>query len=192
MEAKSEPAPIKKNSGTLKVTTPSDREVAMTRVFDAPRRLVFKAWTTPELMKRWLYGPEEWKLAVCEFELRVGGKVRFEWRDREGKGMGLSGVCREVATCQMSYRRNTFNTRPESRRLEWRGAEEDFLGYVHRVGTDRGHGVAIVVGTGGYDSDWDCELVVCVSQRLVLASNFGKCFYRRQRCSSIGWDLFFD
>ena len=97
MEAKSERAPIKKDSGTLKVTTPSEREVAMTRVFDAPRRLVFKAWTTPELMKRWLYGPEEWKLAVCEFELRVGGKVRFEWRDREGKGMGLSGVCREVA-----------------------------------------------------------------------------------------------
>ena len=96
MEAKSERAPIKKNSGTLKVTTPSDREVAMTRVFDAPRRLVFKAWTTPELMKRWLYGPEEWRLAVCEFDMRVGGKVRFEWRDRDGKSMGLSGVCREV------------------------------------------------------------------------------------------------
>lgn len=96
MEAKSERAPIKKTSGTLKVTTPSDREVAMTRVFDAPRRLVFKAWTTPELMKRWLYGPEEWRLAVCEFEMRVGGAVRFEWCNPEGKGMGLSGVCREV------------------------------------------------------------------------------------------------
>jgi len=96
VEARSEGAPIKKNSGTLKVTTPSDREVAVTRVFDAPRRLVFEAWTTPELMKRWLYGPDEWRLAVCEFELRVGGKVRFEWRDREGKSMGLSGVCREV------------------------------------------------------------------------------------------------
>jgi uncharacterized protein YndB with AHSA1/START domain len=96
VEAKSGRAPIKKNSGTLKVTTPSDREVAMTRVFDAPRRLVFKAWTTPELMYRWFYGPEGWRLAVCEFDLRVGGKVRFEWRDREGKGMGLSGVCREV------------------------------------------------------------------------------------------------
>jgi uncharacterized protein YndB with AHSA1/START domain len=96
VEAKSGRAPIKKNSGTLQVTTPSDREVAVTRVFDAPRRLVFKAWTTPELMYRWFYGPEEWRLAVCEFDLRVGGKVRFEWRDREGKGMGLSGVCREV------------------------------------------------------------------------------------------------
>lgn len=96
MEAKSGRAPIKKNSGTLKVTTPSDREVAMTRVFDAPRRLVFKAWTTPELMKRWLYGPEEFRLAVCEFDMRVGGAVRFEWRNPGGKGMGLSGVCREA------------------------------------------------------------------------------------------------
>jgi uncharacterized protein YndB with AHSA1/START domain len=96
VEAKSERAPIKKNSGTLKVTTPSDREVAMTRVFDASRRLVFKAWTTPELMKRWLYGPDEWRLAVCEFDMRVGGKVRFEWRNPEGKSMGLSGVCREA------------------------------------------------------------------------------------------------
>src|ERR1700685_4373265 len=68
----------------------------MTRVFDAPRRLVFKAWTTPELMKRWLYGPEEWRLAGCGFDMSVGGKVRFEWRNPEGKSMGLSGVCREA------------------------------------------------------------------------------------------------
>ena len=51
--------------------------------------------------------------------------------------------------------------------LEWRDAEEDFLGHVHRVGTGRGHGAAVVVGFGGYDSDWDCELVVCVSDGLV-------------------------
>ena len=73
-----------------------DREVAMTRGFDAPRRLVFKAWTTPELMKRWLYGPEEWRLAACEFDRKVGGAVRFEWRNPEGESMALSGVCREV------------------------------------------------------------------------------------------------
>lgn len=96
MEAKSERAPIK-DGGTLKLTTPSETEIAVTRVFDAPRRLVFKAWTTPELLKRWLYGPEEWRLTVCEFDPKVGGKVRFEWHNHEGKGMGLSGVCREIA-----------------------------------------------------------------------------------------------
>src|SRR5580704_15042613 len=69
--------------------------------------------------------------------------------------------------------------REENAGIKWRDAEEDLLGYVHRVGTDRGHGVAIVVGTGGYDSDWDCELVVCVSQRLVyLGEDFRNRFQR--------------
>lgn len=85
-----------KNSGTLKVTTPSDREVAMTRVFDAPRHLVFEAWTKPELMKRWLYGPDDWPLTLCEVDLRVGGKARFEWRHTEGQEMGMTGVFREI------------------------------------------------------------------------------------------------
>jgi uncharacterized protein YndB with AHSA1/START domain len=86
-----------KNSGTLKVTTPSEREVAMTRIFEAPRHLVFEAWTKPELVKRWLYGPEDWRLAVCEMDLRVGGAARFVWRHGDGKEMGMSGVFREIA-----------------------------------------------------------------------------------------------
>jgi uncharacterized protein YndB with AHSA1/START domain len=86
-----------RNRGTLKVTTPSDREVAMTRVFDAPRHLVFEAWTKPDLVKRWLFGPDDWRLAVCEMDLRVGGAARFLWRDGDGKEMGMSGVFREIA-----------------------------------------------------------------------------------------------
>lgn len=85
------------NASELQVTTPSDREIAMTRIFDAPRHLVFKAWTKPELLKRWLYGPEEWRLAHCETDLRVGGALRFEWRDHAGNHMGFSGVYREIA-----------------------------------------------------------------------------------------------
>ena len=70
----------------------------MAREFDAPRKLVFEAWTRPELLKRWLYGPEEWQLAECEIDLRVGGAYRFVWRNRDGKEkpMGLSGVYREI------------------------------------------------------------------------------------------------
>jgi uncharacterized protein YndB with AHSA1/START domain len=83
---------------TLEVTTPSDREVAMIRIFDAPRDLVFKAWTQPDLLKRWLYGPEEWPLAVCKIDLRVGGTLRFEWGPHEGKYMGMSGVYREIVS----------------------------------------------------------------------------------------------
>jgi uncharacterized protein YndB with AHSA1/START domain len=82
---------------TVKLTTPSDREVAMTRVFAAPRALLFKAWTKPELLKRWLCGPDEWPLAVCEIDLKVGGALRFEWRHRDGSKMGMSGVYREIA-----------------------------------------------------------------------------------------------
>jgi uncharacterized protein YndB with AHSA1/START domain len=85
-----------RNTGNLKVTTPSDREVAMTRVFDAPRRLVYDSWTKPELLKRWLYGPEGWSLAVCEMDLRPGGAIRWVWRHADGREMGLRGVYREV------------------------------------------------------------------------------------------------
>ena len=55
-------------TGTLEVTTPSDREIAMTRVFDAPRNLLFDAWTKPQLVKRWLLGPDGWSMPVCEID----------------------------------------------------------------------------------------------------------------------------
>ncbi len=68
-----------KNTGTLQVTTPTEREIVMTRVFDAPRRLVFDAFTKPELLKRW-FGPRGWSMPVCEIDLKVGGAYRFLWR----------------------------------------------------------------------------------------------------------------
>ncbi len=86
-----------KNAGTLMVTTPSDREIAMTRVFDAPRSLVFDALTKPELLKRWLFGPDGWSLEVCEIDLRPGGEYRYVWRhEADGTEMGMGGVYREV------------------------------------------------------------------------------------------------
>ncbi|MDQ2977630.1 MAG: SRPBCC family protein [Acidobacteriota bacterium] len=85
-----------KNAGTLQITTPSEREIAMTRVFDAPRRLVFDAWTKPELLKRWLGVRGGWSFAVCEVDLRVGGAYRFVWRGPNGKEMGMGGVYREI------------------------------------------------------------------------------------------------
>ena len=83
--------------GTLKLTTPSDREIAMTRVFDAPRQLVFDAHTKPDLVRQWLLGPPGWSMPVCEIDLRVGGKYRYVWRhDRDGTEMGMGGVYREI------------------------------------------------------------------------------------------------
>ncbi|MFY9803106.1 MAG: SRPBCC family protein [Candidatus Acidiferrales bacterium] len=85
------------NTTELKVTTPSDREISMLRTFDAPRELVFEAWTKPALLKCWLYGPADWKLADCKIDLRPGGALRFEWRHQDGSHMGFSGVYREIA-----------------------------------------------------------------------------------------------
>jgi uncharacterized protein YndB with AHSA1/START domain len=84
------------SQGTMNVTTPTDREIAMTRVFNAPRRLVFAALTKPELVKQWLLGPPGWTMPVCEIDLRVGGAFRYVWRNADGREMGLSGVTLEI------------------------------------------------------------------------------------------------
>jgi uncharacterized protein YndB with AHSA1/START domain len=84
------------DTGTLQITTPSEREIVMSRVFDAPRSLVFDAWTKPELLKRWLGVRGGWSMAVCEVDLRVGGAYRFVWRGPDGAEMGMGGVYREI------------------------------------------------------------------------------------------------
>jgi uncharacterized protein YndB with AHSA1/START domain len=85
------------DTGTFKVSTPTDREIAMTRVFDAPRHLVFGALTKPDLVKQWLLGPPGWTMPVCEIDLQVGGAYRFLWRGPDGTEMGTRGVFREIA-----------------------------------------------------------------------------------------------
>ena len=84
------------NSKTFKVSTPSDREITMTRVFDAPRSLVFHALTKPELVKRWLLGPDGWSMPICEIDLKVGGAWRYVWRNADGREFGMGGVYREI------------------------------------------------------------------------------------------------
>src|SRR5205085_10803100 len=84
------------NTGNLKITTPSDREIAMTRVFDAPRQMVFDAHTKPELVKRWLGAFAGWTFDVCEIDFRVGGTYRYLWRNVNGSEMGMGGVYREI------------------------------------------------------------------------------------------------
>jgi uncharacterized protein YndB with AHSA1/START domain len=86
-----------KNSGTVKITAHGDREIVVTRVFDAPRRLVFDAYTKPELVKTWLLGPDGWSMPICEIDLRAGGKYRYVWRNEtDGREMGMGGIYREV------------------------------------------------------------------------------------------------
>lgn len=79
------------------VSKPSDHEVKVERSFKAPRELVYKAYTTPELVKRWLLGPPGWSMPVCEMDVRVGGKFKWRWRnDESGKEFGFYGEFSEV------------------------------------------------------------------------------------------------
>ena len=100
-----------KNTGTLKVTTPTDREIFMTRVFDAPRHLVFDAFCKPELLKRW-FGPHGWSLVVCDIDYRVGGGFRFVLRGPDGKEMGMRGVYREIVRPERSVHMESFDDDP--------------------------------------------------------------------------------
>lgn len=103
-------------ANTLQVTAPSDREIVMTRVFDAPRQLVFDAHTKPDLVRRWLLGPPGWTMPVCEIDLRVGGRFRYVWRKDDGAEMGMGGVFREIVRPERIVHTELFDQ-------DWTGGE---------------------------------------------------------------------
>jgi uncharacterized protein YndB with AHSA1/START domain len=82
-------------SATTTLTLPSERELVIERVFDAPRALVFEAVTKPEYVARW-YGPRRLQMVLCEIDLRVGGAWRYLLRDADGNEHGFGGVYREI------------------------------------------------------------------------------------------------
>jgi uncharacterized protein YndB with AHSA1/START domain len=100
----------------LKVSALNDREILMTRLFDAPRDLVFDAFTKPHLIKRWLTGPDGWSLPVCEVDLKVGGSLRYVWRHADGTDMGLSGAYREIKRPERIVHSELFDE-------DWTGGE---------------------------------------------------------------------
>src|SRR5262245_31919568 len=79
----------------LKVNAQSDREISIVRDFNAPKAMVFDAYTKPELLKRWLGVRGGWTLDVAEVDLRVGGRYRWVWKKGD-TSMGVGGVYREV------------------------------------------------------------------------------------------------
>ena len=83
-------------AGETIVTTPSDREIVMTHVVDAPRTLVFEAHTSVEHVPNWMLGPSGWTMPVCEIDLRPGGAWRFVWRRENGSEMEIRGEYREI------------------------------------------------------------------------------------------------
>lgn len=98
----------------MKLALPSDREIVITRMFDAPRDKVFEAMTKPELLKRWLLGPPGWEMTVCESDLEVGGTFRHVWRKNDGTEMSMGGVYREIVVSERISRTESFTFGCES------------------------------------------------------------------------------
>ena len=102
------------NSDTFKTTTPSDREITLTRLFDAPRRLVFEAMTKPEHVRRW-WGilDERYSLVVCDIDLRPGGAWRWVGRGPQGE-FAFHGVYREIAAPERLVFTEIFDPFPDA------------------------------------------------------------------------------
>ena len=83
------------SSGTAVVTLPADRQILIVREFDAPKHLVYEAWTTPELVRQWWCG-ERGEMTVADIDLRVGGKWRYAMVANEGFEVAFHGEYREI------------------------------------------------------------------------------------------------
>jgi len=94
--------------GTLEVTTSGDREIVMTRLFSAPRKLVWDAMTRPELLARWLSGPPGWSMTACQNELREGAAFRWAWHSPDGRELLMCGVHREIVPPERIVRTESF------------------------------------------------------------------------------------
>lgn len=93
---------------TVQVTTPSATEIRITRDFAFPREQVWRAYTDPELVARWLCGPEGWVTTSCEIDLRTDGAYRHEWRHDDGRQMALVGRFLEVERPTRMVRTESF------------------------------------------------------------------------------------
>jgi uncharacterized protein YndB with AHSA1/START domain len=105
-------------NNTLKVTTPTDREIVLTRSFNAPRRLVFDTLIKPEMVKRWLLGPPGWSMIVCEIDAKVGNGYRYVWRNLDGSEMAMHGVFREIVSPECVVNTQIFDFGCEAQAAE--------------------------------------------------------------------------
>ena len=100
------------SSGTATVTLPTAEQILITREFDAPKHLVYKAWTTPELVKRWWHA-KRGQVTVAEIDLRVGGQWRYVMVTEDGFEVGFHGVYREIVPNERIVSTEIYEGLPE-------------------------------------------------------------------------------
>jgi uncharacterized protein YndB with AHSA1/START domain len=105
------------SSGTATVTLPTDEQILITREFNAPRHLVYKAWTTPELVKQWWSG-ERGEVTSVEIDLRVGGRWRYVMVANEGFEVGFHGEYREIVPNERLVSTEVFEGFPDGEALD--------------------------------------------------------------------------
>jgi len=146
----------------LKVEAQGDRQIVITRDFDAPRRLVFDAFSKPELVRQWLLGPPGWSMPICEIDFRVGGRYRYVWRNDSGTEMGMGGVYREIAAPERIVSTEKFDQ-------AWYPGEA--VGTI--VLTERG-GKTTLTQTILYESREAREMVIASPMEQGLAASFDR------------------
>lgn len=104
------------SSGTIEITLPSDEEILITREFEAPKELVFRAFTTPELIARW-WGGRRGNVTLAEIDLRVGGRWRYVLTANEGFEVAFHGEFREVVPNERIVNTEVYEAMPEGEAL---------------------------------------------------------------------------
>ena len=105
------------SSGTAKVTLPTDEQILITREFDAPRHLVYEAWTTPELVRRWWHA-DRGEMTVAEIDLRVGGTWRYVMVTPDGLEVGFHGEYREIVPNERLVSTEVYEGFPDGEALD--------------------------------------------------------------------------
>jgi uncharacterized protein YndB with AHSA1/START domain len=105
------------SSGTAKVTLPADEQILITREFDAPKELVYKAWTTPELVRRWWHA-NRGEMTTCEIDLRVGGGWRYVMVTPDGFEVGFHGEYREIVPNERLVSTEVYEGMPDGEAVD--------------------------------------------------------------------------
>src|SRR5438128_5983497 len=105
------------NSGTAAVTLPTDRQILITREFNAPKHLVYKAWTTPELVKRWWHA-NRGEATIAEIDLRVGGTWRYVMVTPDGIEVAFHGEYREIVPNERLVSTEVYEAVPDAEALD--------------------------------------------------------------------------